>query len=98
MAEWMNNLRFPAGLDEGDLLAWVEGEPMLAGRRAAIAAWLSREPAVGAAIEGMRRDREALRALPEESAPASLMAMVAAQLEPVLERQMLLGLAEGTDV
>jgi hypothetical protein len=98
MADPLNNLRFPPGLDEGDLLAFVEGQPMPAGKRAAIAAWLAGEPALARVVDGMRGDRDVLRTLPEERAPAGLLDLVGAQLEPVLERQMLLGLAEGKNV
>ena len=98
MSDLLNNLRFPGGLDEGDLLSWIEGEPLAASRRAAIAAWLAREPELAAQVEAMRSDRQILRGLGDVKAPAGLLDAVAGQLEPVLERQMLLGLADGKDL
>jgi hypothetical protein len=98
MADFPDNLHLPRGLDEGDLLAWIEGEPCPASKRAAIAAWLSREPAVARLVEAMRHDRAGLQSLGRESAPASLVSGIADQIEPLLERQMLLGLSQGEDL
>jgi hypothetical protein len=98
MSEFLNNLRFPTGLDEGDLLSWVEGEPLHASKRAAIATWLAREPELARQVEAMRSDRVLIKAMGDEAAPAGLLSAIAGQLEPLLERQMLLGLADGKDL
>jgi len=64
-------------IDEPTLLAWIEGE-------------LGREPALRERVERMRADREHLRAMPDESAPAGLIAGAA----DMLEREMLVGAPE----
>jgi len=69
-----------ARFDEGDLLAFVEGE-LDAARSAEMEAALARNPDVAALVEGMRRDREVLMALGDEAAPAELMERVGRTLE-----------------
>jgi hypothetical protein len=90
--------RLPGGLTEADLLAIVEGEPLPRERAALIQRTLVSEPALARELEAMKRDREALRSLGNEAAPAGLMDAVGSALQPVFERQMLLGLAEGDPV
>jgi hypothetical protein len=86
----------PPGLDEVDLLAWVEGDALPRNREVAVARLLGENPGLARLLEGMRRDRETLRAMPaEERAPADLLAGVQAALQPVMERQMLLSLQDG---
>lgn len=84
--------------DEAELLAWVEGERLPRDRELAVAAALSKDPALARRLELMRADLAAVRALPEVSAPPGLMNAVEAALQPMLERQMLLGLQNGTPV
>src|SRR5688572_15734830 len=84
--------------DEADLLAWVEGERLPRDREAIVAAALTRDPALARQLELMRADRQAFSSLPEPSAPAGLMDSVEAALQPMLERQMLLGLRDGQPV
>jgi anti-sigma factor RsiW len=87
----------PPGLDEVDLLAWVEGDPLPRNREVSVSRFLADNPALARQLEAMRRDRDSLRALSSaDRAPAGLMDVVQAALEPLLERQMLLGLQEGT--
>lgn len=74
------------------MLAWVEGEPLSPEANAAVARALLADPALARQLELMRRDRIALCSLPEESAPRDLVAAVEAALQPVLERELLLGL------
>jgi hypothetical protein len=90
--------RLPGGLTEADLLAIVEGEPLPRERAALIQRTLAAEPALARELEAMKRDREVLRSLGNEAAPAGLMDAVGSALQPVFERQMLLGLAEGDPV
>jgi hypothetical protein len=85
----------PGGLTEADLLAIVEGEPLPREREAVVARTLAANPAMARELEAMKRDRAGLRSLGEERAPAGLMESVGAALQPVFERQMLLGLADG---
>jgi anti-sigma factor RsiW len=80
---------------EADLLALVEGDPLPAARRAAIQAYLAADPAMARRLERMRRDMAELRAMGDEPAPAGLLAGVEAQLQPILERQMLMGISDG---
>jgi hypothetical protein len=96
MAERSSNL--PPVPDEGDLLAFVEGDHLPASRRAAVVAYLAADPVMARRLEGMRRDMVGLRAMAEEPAPADLLAGVEAALQPVLERQALLGIADGEAV
>jgi hypothetical protein len=84
--------------DEADLLAWVEGEPLPRDKEAAVRRAMIDDQGLARRLEGMRADRAALRSLTAVSAPASLMASVEAALQPVLERQMLLGLREGQPI
>jgi hypothetical protein len=88
----------PAGLTEADLLAIVEGEALPRERAAVVSKALGAHPALARELEAMKRDRAALRAMGEAPAPAGLLDSVGAALQPVFERQMLLGLAEGEDV
>jgi hypothetical protein len=86
----------PPGIDEVDLLAWVEGDPLPRNREVAVARLLSEHPALARRLEAMRGDRDAVRDLPaDERAPAGLMQGVDAALQPLLERQTLLGLQDG---
>src|SRR5262249_45834498 len=84
--------------DEGDLLAFIEGEALPRERELAVARELSGSPELARRLEAMRADREALRSLPQMSAPPGLLDAVEAALQPVLERQMLLGLRDGEPV
>lgn len=83
---------------EADLLAWIEGEPLPAARDAAVARYLNAHPKYAERLLRMKGDREALRALADEPAPAGLVQGALEALEPVLERQMLLDLAQGEPV
>lgn len=84
--------------DEADLLALIEGERLPRDREAALMRALDSNPRLARRIDAMRRDRAALRSLPEVSCPPGVMAAVEAALQPVLERQMLLGLRDGQPV
>jgi hypothetical protein len=86
----------PPGLDEVDLLAWVEGDPLPRNREVAVARLLSANPALAGMLDGLRRDKEVLASLgADERAPAGLLDGVRAAIQPVMERQMLLGLQDG---
>jgi hypothetical protein len=93
MGELGANLR--GGPEEGDLLAFIEGDHLPAPRRAAVVAYLAADPAMARRLEGMKRDMLGLRAMADDPAPADLLAGVEAALAPVLERQALLGIADG---
>ncbi len=69
---------------ELELLAFIEDE-MSPRRRAAFAARLEQEPGLRDRVDRMRRDRAALRALPEPELPVDFMVA----LEPQLARSML---------
>ena len=69
-----------ARFDEGDLLAFVEGE-LDAGRTTEMEAALARNPDVAALVEGMRRDREVLLSIEDEPAPPDLLERVGLALE-----------------
>lgn len=88
----------PPGLGEADLLAWVEGEPLPRDTAAAVARALDADPALARLLGAMKRDRAAVRALPDEAAPDGLAASAQAMLEPALERRMLLGLESSAPV
>jgi hypothetical protein len=88
----------PAGLTEADLLALVEGEALPRERAGVVAKAVAANPALARELEAMKRDREHLRALGDVKAPSGLMDSVEAALQPVFERQMLLGLAEGDNI
>lgn len=92
------NPNLPAGLQESDLLALVEGEALPRERAAAVSKALAANPACARLVEAMRRDRAAMRAMGEAQAPAGLMDSVEAAVQQVLERQMLVGLGEGESV
>lgn len=81
--------------DEADLLAWVEGKKLSPELDAAVARLLVNDPKLARELELMREDRLAMRLLRDEAAPAGLMDSVEAALQPVLERQLLLGLQQG---
>lgn len=98
MATPNGNFPLPSGLSEADLLALVEGEPLDRDRREVIRVILGRNPALARTIEAMRRDRAVLRSMDDVAAPAGLIGAVEAALQPVLEREMLLGLREGEPV
>lgn len=87
-----HNVPSPGLPDEADLLAWVEGEALSPEANAAVARALLADPALARRLELMRRDREVLCSLPRERAPRDLVAGVEAVLQPVLERELLLGL------
>lgn len=93
-----NPTKLPAGLDEADLLALVEGEPLASGKAMAAQRALAADPALSRLVAGMKRDREGLRTLGEARAPAGLMAAVESSLQTVLERQMLLGISDGAPI
>lgn len=80
---------------EADLLAWIEGEPLPRARDAAVARALDADPALAARLLAMRSDRNVLRSMADEPAPAGLLEAALAALEPAMERRMLLELAEG---
>ena len=86
-----NNPNLP---DEADLLAWVEGETLSPEANAAVARALLADPVLARRMELMRSDRLALRSLGEERAPGGLLSSVEAALQPVLERELLLGLRD----
>lgn len=81
----------PGGLlSEDALAAYLEGElPAEPARE--MAAALAREPAWRDRVALLDADRSALRAIPDEAAPADLLDRVAEQLE----RELLIGLGEG---
>ena len=77
-------------LDEGVVLAWVEGE--LSGSEAdAVARAVALDPALQDWASAVRRDRAALGGLPEERAPARVMRGV----EQALERHVLMAARSG---
>src|SRR5262245_22583953 len=84
--------------DEADLLAWVEGESLPRERELAVARALQQDRKLARRLEAMRADRLALRALREPECPADVLAGVESALQPVLERQMLLGLSQGAPI
>jgi hypothetical protein len=88
----------PATPSEADCLAWVEGEPLPREREQALARAFGADPALARRLEAMRADRGALCSLETPAAPANLMAGVETALQPMLERQMLLGLQEGSSI
>jgi hypothetical protein len=81
--------------DEADLLAWVEGEPLPRDRELAVARALEADKRLARRLAAMKSDRSALCSMPEVACPPGLLRAVEAQLQPVLERQMLLGLRDG---
>lgn len=81
--------------DDSDLLAWVEGESLSADAAASISRAMKADPAFARRMELMRADRAALCALADESAPEDLLDSVDSALQPVLERELLLGLKDG---
>lgn len=81
-------------IDEGDVLALIEGESLPPERAAAVAGALQHDPALARRVEAMRRDRADLLSLGAERAPAGLVQAVAAAVEPAMERRMLLGLEQ----
>lgn len=80
----------PGGLNESELLDWVEQRPS-AGRAGGVEAAIRAHPALAARLEEMRVDRAAMATLGDEPAPAGLLDSV----ERALERRMLVGLAAG---
>ncbi len=88
----------PVRPDEADLLAWVEGERLSPETDAAVARLLLSDPRLARELEGMRRDRVALQSLEDVKAPAGLIESVESALQPLLERQLLLGLQDGEPV
>lgn len=74
---------------EADLTDYVEGVALPADRAEAVARALAQSPELAALVGGMKGDRAALQGLGTEPAPAGLLA----QVESVLEREMLLGAA-----
>lgn len=88
----------PIRPDEADLLAWVEGEKLSPEMDAAVARLLMGDPGLARELDAMRGDRDVLRSLEDEKAPAGLIESVEAALQPVLERQLLLGLQDGESV
>ncbi len=56
---------------------------------------MASDPALARQLKGMRADRMALASLADEKAPSGLIASVESALQPVLERQLLLGLEDG---
>lgn len=91
------NTPAPRPPDEGELLAWIEGERLPRERELAVAMALSQDAALARRLELMRADRDALGSLPSPAAPAGLMDAVEAALQPVLERQMLVGMEASAD-
>ncbi len=87
-----SNPRLP---DEADLLAWVEGEPLSPEANASVAKALMADPVLARKMELMRADRLALASLSQERAPEGLIEGVESALQPVLERELLLGLKDG---
>ncbi|MFM9994937.1 MAG: hypothetical protein ACKVU4_03950 [Phycisphaerales bacterium] len=81
-------------IDEGDLLALIEGEALPPARAEAAAAALKHDAVLARRIEALRRDRADLLGLNAERAPAGLIRAVVAAVEPAMERRMLLGLEE----
>lgn len=84
--------------DEADLLAWVEGEPLPRDRELAVARALEADKALARRLEAMRRDQAVLCSMPEVACPPGLVRAVESQLQPMLERQMLLDLRDGASV
>lgn len=77
----------PDGIDESDLLALVEGEPLAPGKATLLNAALAKDPRLAALVTGMRRDRVMLRSMPEPACPPGVVESVAS----LLERRMLTG-------
>jgi hypothetical protein len=90
-----SDLSNPQPPDEADLLAWIEGEPLPRDREQVVARALGEDRVLARKLEAMRADRAAIKGIPEMAAPTGLMSAVEAALQPVLERQMLLGLRDG---
>lgn len=80
----------PLHIDEADLLAFIEDE-LAQEREAAVLRTLAANPELARLAEGMRADREAISILPQPQAPDGLLQAV----DQTLEREMLLGLADG---
>src|SRR5579862_6004566 len=98
MANNHSNPHTPHTPDEADLLAWIEGEPLPRDREQAVARALGEDRTLARRLEAMRADRTALKSIGPVAAPVGLMSAVETALQPVLERQMLLGLREGEPV
>ncbi len=77
----------PDGIDESDLLALVEGEPLAPGKATLLNAALAKDPRLAGMVTGMRRDRVTLRSMPEPACPPGVVESVAS----LLERRMLTG-------
>ncbi len=73
-------------LDDGVLLAWIEGE-LSPDRHRLVTNALNEQPTLRARVDAMRLDRFTLSALGDEKAPADLLDGVA----DMLEREMLVG-------
>jgi len=73
------------------MLAWIEGEPDSGLAEKAIA----RDESLRPRLEAMRGDAEALASLEPAPAPPGLVEAAMRAAEPALEREALLGLAEG---
>lgn len=94
-----NNPPSPIRPEEADLLAWIEGEKLSPEMDAAVARLLMSNPVLARELEAMRRDRDVMKSLEDEfKAPAGLIESVESALQPVLERQLLLGLQDGEPV
>lgn len=81
----MNLERFQ--LDETDVLAHVEGQPLSADREARLRHALRVDPALASVVAAMKADCAALASLDDVRAPANLLS----QVEAALEREALLG-------
>ena len=89
MSDRPSNPASPLPIDEGDLLALIEGLSIPAERAARVREALGADPRLAELAALMRADREVVASLPEGSAPSDLLDRVEAQLE----RDALVGLA-----
>ena len=74
----------PAPITEADLVGWVEGT-LPAARDRILRAELTRNPVLASRLQAMTHDRAVLSSIPDEQAPAGLMAAV----QEAIERQTL---------
>lgn len=76
-------------IDETELLAFIEREPMAGDRTEAVRRAIAADAGLRELVEGMRADRSALAGLDNVHAPANLLELVEARLE----REALVGLS-----
>ena len=77
-------------IDETELLAFIEREPMAADRVDAVRRAIAADAGLRELVEGMRADRSALASLDDVHAPSNVLELVEARLE----REALVGLSQ----